>query len=113
MAKAKNWKSTERALAKRLGGERVPVSGRTRGSSPDISHSHYGIEVKERKTLPAWLHSAMDQAVKSAATYFRKSGNNQLPIVILHETGKHHSNDFVIIRFQDLEELLALEVVEE
>jgi hypothetical protein len=66
MGSAKNWKSTERALAKRLGGERVPVSGRTRGSSPDIAHLTLAIEVKERQQLPAWLHAAVNQARKIA-----------------------------------------------
>lgn len=105
----RNWKSTERALAKRLGGERVPVSGRTRGSSPDIAHADWGIEVKERKTLPAWLNDAMDQAVKSSTTYFRKHGVNQLPVVILHQKGRNHSNDYVVIRFGDLEDVLEQE----
>jgi hypothetical protein len=32
------WKRTERSIATRLGGQRVPVSGRARRDAPDIAH---------------------------------------------------------------------------
>ncbi len=32
----RNWKACERRVAELLGGERVPVSGRDRGYSPDL-----------------------------------------------------------------------------
>ena len=59
------WKHTERHLAASLGGERVPVSGRTgeKGQeAPDIAHDRYAIEVKHRQkarpmgsaAIPKW-----------------------------------------------------------
>ncbi len=46
------WKRTERAIAARLGGVRVPVSGRQRGDAPDIAHPTFAVEVKSRASLP-------------------------------------------------------------
>ncbi len=89
-----NWKVTERAIAKLLGGKRVPITGRQRGDAPDIAHEWLSIEVKHRKKLPLWLHDAMAQAVAS-----RKRG--QVPIVVLHEQRKRHADDFVVLKMQD------------
>ena len=91
------WKAVERAIAKRLGGVRVPITGRIRGSAPDIEHEWLSLEVKHRKKLPSWLHDAMEQATLS------KRGE-QLPTVVLHECGKNHDDDFVIMRLQDFTE---------
>jgi hypothetical protein len=90
----KTWKAVERRIAGLLGGERVPVSGRQRGESPDIAHIWLSLEVKHRKKFPDWLHDAMDQAVKSKKDY-------QLPTVVLHQNGKSHKDDFVVIRLED------------
>ena len=95
------WKEAERRIASILGGERVPVSGRhRRGDQPDIEHETLSLEVKHRKSLPAWLHDAMDQAVKS-----RKG--SQLPMVVLHEKGQSYEKSFCIIRLEDVQEYLT------
>jgi hypothetical protein len=91
------WKNVERKIADILGGERVPVSGRQRGSAPDIEHEWLSLEVKHRKTLPAWLHDAMDQAVKS-------DKGNQLPMVVLHEKQMEYGNSYAVIRLNDFVE---------
>lgn len=92
-----NWKAVERGIAAILGGERVPVTGRQRGSAPDISHRIFAIEVKNRKALPDWMHDAMAQAEAS------KRGE-QLPIAIFHEVGQEYGKSFVMIRLQDFQE---------
>jgi hypothetical protein len=56
------WKHAERQIAKRLGGRRVPVTGRA--GQPDIAHPWLSIEVKHRRRLPQWLTMAMEQAEK-------------------------------------------------
>lgn len=89
------WKAAERAIAARIGGERVPVSGRARGSAPDIAHSEYSIEVKHRKSMPAWITDAFAQAIAS------KTGD-QLPIVILHEQNQRYDECTVMVRLKDL-----------
>ncbi|MEJ5225350.1 MAG: hypothetical protein WHV44_12910 [Anaerolineales bacterium] len=90
----KAWKRTERTIAARLNGQRVPITGRARGSAPDIAHPWLSIEVKHRKRLPLWLLEALDQA-RAAAT------DRQMPICILHQAGERHDNDLVLMRMSD------------
>ncbi len=94
------WKRTERAIAARLGGQRVPVSGRQRGDAPDIDHDRLAIEVKHRKSVPAWLTEAMAQATASAR-------NGQMPVAIVHQHGGRHADDLAVLRLADLADLLA------
>lgn len=95
-AQVSTWKAVERAVAEILGGERVPVTGRARGSAPDIAHESLAIEVKHRKAMPAWLLDAMAQAVAS------KRAPEQLPIVVLHPKGARYVDSLVIVRLGDL-----------
>jgi len=97
---SKNWKNVELSLARILGGERVPITGRGRGSAPDIEHESLSIEVKHRKSLPDWIKDAMDQAEKS------NSSGKKLPIVILHEKHMKFDNSFVMVRLKDLKNLV-------
>lgn len=95
-----NWKGAELQLARRLGGERVPVSGRARGWAPDIDHPLWALEVKTRKHMPALLAGAMDQAVK-AAEWAKRRGQSRMPMVVVHEDGTHYDNALVIVRLKD------------
>ena len=47
-----NWKNFERRVAAKLGGKRIPITGR---KGLDIDHPTLDIECKYRKQLPAWL----------------------------------------------------------
>ena len=89
------WKRTERAVADRLGGQRVPVSGRARGDAPDIRHPLLSLEVKHRKSLPAWLLNAMQQAVAYADP-------EQIPVAVLHQHGSRHDTDLCVMTLADL-----------
>ena len=100
----KTWKNTERKVAAFLGGERVPITGRQRGDQPDIRHSIFSLEVKHKKQLPEWLHDAIRQAVASLKT------DQQLPVVILHEKGQRHTQDYAVIRLADLRDWFGLDV---
>jgi len=84
----KPWKTTERAIAKALGGKRVPVNGR---AGADVSHPWLAIEVKHRQSIPGWLNAAMSQAKASA-------NPSQLPVAVVHEAGAHHAKDLVVIQ---------------
>lgn len=97
----KSWKRTERKIAELLGGERVPVNGRIRGSAPDIEHATLSLEVKSRKSVPAWLTEALAQATASAA-----EGSDKLPVAVIHQQGKPHTDSLCVIRLEDLAELL-------
>ena len=77
----KAWKRAERRVADLFGGTRVPITGRARGSAPDVAHPLYAIEVKYRKNgLPGWIKDAMSQAKASAR-------GEQWPVVVLVEKG--------------------------
>ncbi len=91
------WKRVERAIARRLGGQRVPVSGRA--GQPDVDHPYLSVEVKSRKQLPRWLHAAVRQAVRSA--------RGRVPVVVLHEWRQPHNDDIVLLRLCDFLALLS------
>lgn len=90
------WKKCERAVARRIGGERL--SNHALGlRTPDCESDWLSVEVKHRKTLPAWLVGALDQARRNAAP-------GKLAIAVLHQAGRRHDNDLVVMRLRDFEE---------
>ncbi len=89
----KTWKQTERAIAKRLNGQRLGASGR---AAADIQTDWLSVEVKHRKRLPQWLKDAWAQAANGA--------ENRLPLVVLHECGSRRHNDLVVLRLGDFED---------
>lgn len=84
------WKHTERAVAKLVDGQR---NGNTGSNSADVETDTMAVEVKHRKTLPAWLLDAVHQAQRNAG---RKT-----PIVVLHQAGQRHTGDLVVVRMAD------------
>ena len=80
-----------------LGGERVPVTGRQRGSAPDIKHDWISLEVKHRQSLPAWMLDAQAQADAS------KDGD-QLPMVIFHQKNMQYKDAVCMVRLSDFVE---------
>lgn len=99
------WKAVEREIAARLGGERVPVSGRTRGWAPDVAHPWLSIEVKSRKSALAIIATMMDQAHK-AAEWYRRRGDmaDRLPIGVYHVAGTPIRRALVFMTLEDFEE---------
>ena len=95
----KDWKAWERKVAALLDGERILVSGRGRGYSPDIRHERLSIEVKSRRKLPAWIEDAMKQA-KAAAS------EGQLPVAVLHQDGRRYADSLVVLRLEDFSNYL-------
>jgi len=89
----KLWKALERYYAKALGGERVPVNSTTNVKC-DVATQCFSVEIKERKELPVFLKDCMDQAVTNCEV-------GKTPLVILHEKGKRHDSDFVVMRAGD------------
>ena len=72
----------------------MPITGRQRGDTPDVAHPWLSVEVKHRKSLPVWLLDAMDQARAAARS-------DQLPCAILHEAGRRHDDNLVLVRLGD------------
>lgn len=97
----KPWKRTEREIAKLIGGERVPITGRQRGDAPDVRHASLSVEVKHRRLLPAWICEAVLQAVASAE-------GEQLPVAILHAHRIPHSEDLIVMRLADFQKWFGL-----
>jgi hypothetical protein len=91
----KCWKRAERRIAELLGGHRVPVSGRQRGDAPDVDHPTLSIEVKTRKSIPAWIEDAMKQAEASAR-------DGQVPVAVLHQSGQRYRDALLVMRLGDL-----------
>ena len=89
----KDWKKCGLRLAKLLGGERMPVTGRGRGDAPDIAHPIFSVEVKSRKTIPAWFEETLAQAGASALPA-------QLPVAVLHRDGDRYADALVVVRLK-------------
>lgn len=89
------WKRTERDVAKKLGGQRTSKAGQGT-NAPDVETESWSIEVKHRQDLPLWLSKAMAQAARNAS-------DGKLPLVVLHESGRRHVDDLVMLRLGDFE----------
>ena len=95
-----NWKNLERSVAKYFGGERVPITGRIRGSAPDVDHDVLSFEVKFREKLPAWMIDAMAQAVASM------KDKDMIPTVVYKEKQKSLKNSYVMLRARDFKHIM-------
>lgn len=88
------WKRTERAVARQLGGRRVPVTGRARGDVPDVEHDLLAIEVKHWARLPTRVVQALEQAEAAARS-------EQLPVAVIHGAGERMDKALVVMRLED------------
>lgn len=88
------WKHCERMIAKLLGGERTGCNGESRR---DVEHPRWSIEVKHRKSLPEWLHSAMNQAILDA--------EHRVPLVVLHEKQMKYGDSYILLKLKDFKEI--------
>lgn len=83
------WKSVERRLAGIFGTvRRGPLGG------ADFETDLLAVEVKSRKSLPAWLLGAVEQAERNA--------RGKMPVVILHRVGSRYEDDLVIVRLGNI-----------
>lgn len=91
----KLWKAHEKRTAQALGGKRAGATGQA--NEDVVGVEWLTIECKECQSLPAWLTEAVRQAVDYAAVKLTET----LPIVVLHEKGRHQGNDLVVMRMKD------------
>ena len=68
-----SWKREERTIAAALGGHRNPNNGRAQS---DVTAPRFAVECKKRRSLPAWLLRAAEQARAGATAA-------QTPITVL------------------------------
>jgi len=91
------WKASERRMAARMGGERVPVSGRQRGDQPDIAGASIAgiplsIEHKYgQRILSARLHEALDQAEAA------RRSPDEMAVVTVEEVREGRMNRHLVI----------------
>lgn len=86
--------ANERALAKRLNGQRVGNSGK---ATADVQAGWLCVEAKSRRRpLPAEIRDAIGQAVKAAKP-------EQLAIAVFHQLHCRHDDDIVMLRLSDFE----------
>jgi hypothetical protein len=69
------WKRHERLVARALGGERLPVTGRP---GADVLTPRWACEVKTRASLPQWLLRGLSQAEAAA----KETGLEPLLVVV-------------------------------
>lgn len=86
------WKAVERAICKRLGLQRVGPAG---DGTTDGINDWLSVEIKHRKSLPAWLTRALSQAQHDT------NDGQRLALVVLHEKYKNHDDDLVLLRLSD------------
>ena len=91
----KTWKQVERAIAHRIGGQRMSKAGLGE-AVPDVENDWLSIEVKTRRTFPAWLEGSLEQAERNATA-------GKLPTVRLHKIGQRHGRDLIVLRASDFE----------
>ena len=67
MKPSNEWKKSELRIAKKFNGQRIGVSGRSRGYAPDVDHHIFTIEHKYgKKIISSRVNEALDQADASA-----------------------------------------------
>ena len=80
-------KATERAIAKRLGGIRRGILG-----GHDIDCGAWAVEVKDRVNFVG--NTFMQQAERNCPP-------GKTPLVVVHQTGRRHADDLVMLRLSD------------
>ena len=90
MKHTSTWKATERRVATMLEGQRMGAGA----DRADVRCEWLTAEVKHRKTLPAWLLGAVDQARQY-------STESQLPVAVLHQHGARIADSLVVMRLRD------------
>lgn len=83
------WKASERRIAAILGGKRIPVTGRERGSAPDVEHEKFAIEHKYGKVLSTRFQTAIEQALAAAV------GTDKLPLVTFEHARKGNVGNII------------------
>lgn len=101
----KKWKRVEREFAEFLGGIRVPVTGRQRGSAPDVEHPVFAVEIKSGAVMSSTLQKAVEQAVAASDHIVETEKIKKFPLVGIHQTRKgKRPQRYVMMRAQDFKE---------
>jgi hypothetical protein len=98
------WKRHERLIARALGGERLPNTGR-RGA--DALAGPWAIEVKLRSRLPLWLERGLAQAEAAA----KERGLAPLLVIVWPQGRGRRAKRLAILPLEVLSNLIGSEVI--
>jgi len=87
------WKRLERDVARKVGGQRIPVTGERDGQ--DISHPVFAFQVKSRRTIPGWLATWLAGITGTARRLDR------VGVLVLHQPGTEVDDALVVLRMRD------------
>jgi len=90
------WQRHERHIAAAVGGSRT---GNTGTAGADVVTDAYSIECKSWRRLPAKVVAALQQAERTAT-------GGRVAVAVLHEVGRRHEQDLVVLRWRDFADLL-------
>jgi hypothetical protein len=90
------WQRHERHVAAAVGGART---GNTGTAGADVVTDSYSIECKSWRRLPAKVVAALQQAERTAT-------GGRVAVAVLHEVGRRHDDDLVVLRWRDFAVLL-------
>ena len=112
MRSRSRWKQVERDWAEALGGKRVPVTGRARGSAPDVEHPVFSVEVKAGAVVSERFRDGMEQAIANATL------TGRIPLLCISNTrkaqgkgtkgsiGRPPAEHYVVMRKEDFMQVL-------
>lgn len=98
MAHVPKWKRYETRVAKILGGERIPVTGKDRADR-DVETPLLYVQTKFRKTIPDWLFEWLDGICLAAKPV------DKIGIVVMAQPGMDAGDSVVMMRLRDFEQL--------
>ena len=90
----KSWKRFERAVAKAVGGRRIPVTGLDRAGA-DVDGGPFLFQVKLGRRLPSYLRGWLD-GIASSAERVNKTG-----IVVWRAPHDRVDDSLVIMKLRD------------
>ena len=94
MTARKTWKAYELRVAKDCGGRRIPVTGIDRAGA-DVETPMFSLQIKLRKSLPAWLFDWLGGICASAQT------TNRIGVLVLRTPRMKDADALVVVRYQD------------
>ena len=94
------WKTIQRNQNRYLGGD-GQTAWRGQYGADSYPRSYLCLESKHRKSRPAWLWDALQQAVEG-------NTNGQIPICMWHFFGEPMHDDIICIRAEDFVRLLEM-----
>jgi len=98
----KRWKNAEREVARRLGGTRVPITGR---KGCDIVHPYLGVEVKSRASIGIYLWDFLEQAEDGLA---QTGESEKIPVAVIHRPGMDYDDALLLVRLKDFPHIIKL-----